>query len=313
MRKSTLIILCILSAVFFTGALFDFLLTRDFLEIEQENVREAEKTENRSSYIPNFDHIVLIVMENRSYNEVVGNKNAPYANKLTEQNGFAANYYAVTHPSLPNYIALLGGDTYGIKNNCIHCFVSKTNLIDQLEHAHKTWKAYFESLPSACFLGSEYPYTRKYNSFVYFTDIVKNQKRCHKIVPLTDLAKDLKNTTTTPNFLWIAPNLCHDTHYCRVGAGDKWLAGQVPKILASPAFQKQNSLLIITWDEAERRGRNHIPTIFIGRSVKKDFKSEKFYNHYSLLHTIETSWGIPPISKLTRKSAVMSDFFIGNN
>lgn len=312
MKKTKLkLYIFIVIVLLLIGGILDYFATKEHLETERENELLVEITENTSTNVPKFEHIVLIVMENRSYEEIVGNKNAPYVNTLIEKNGLATNYYAITHPSLPNYIALLGGSTFGITKNCTHCFIKKTNLIDQLETAHVSWKAYFESLPSPCFLGSSYPYTRKYNSFVYFSDIIKNQKRCNRIVPYSQLSKDVKNPSILPDFIWISPNLCNDTHYCKVKSGDKWLSREVPKILSSPLFYGQSSLLIITWDEAEKKsGLNHIATIFIGRNVKKGYKSEKYYNHYSLLHTIESSWGIPPISSVVKKSSVMSDFFI---
>lgn len=275
-----------------------------------ENILLAQMTQNTSTYVPKFEHIVLIVMENRSYEEIVGSKNAPFANTLIKEGGLATNYYAITHPSLPNYIALLGGSTFGINKNCMNCFIKKTNLIDQLEKAHITWKAYFESMPGPCFLGSTYPYTRKYNSFVYFTDIIKNKNRCNNIVPYSQLSKDIKNSSTLPDFIWISPNLCSDTHYCPVTTGDKWLAREVPKILNSPIFREQNSLLIITWDEAEKKSsKNHVATIFVGPMVKNNYESDKYYNHYSLLRTIEASWGISPMNALLKKTAPMSDFF----
>ncbi|MFI5265555.1 MAG: alkaline phosphatase family protein, partial [Candidatus Levyibacteriota bacterium] len=164
------VFLLVLIGLLVIGVILDYFTTQAHVKTEIENEVMAALTQNSSTHIPKFEHIVLIVMENRSYEEIVGNKNAPYVNKLIGQGGLATNYYAITHPSLPNYVALLGGSTFGIKKDCMSCFIKKTNLIDQLEKAHVTWKAYFESLPRSCFLGSVYPYTRKYNSFVYFTD-----------------------------------------------------------------------------------------------------------------------------------------------
>lgn len=305
--------LFIIIVLIFSGFVINFFLTKNDIDVELQNEQEASKTKNSSSFIPSFEHIVIIVMENRSYEEIVNNKNAPYTNKLIKTGALATNYYAITHPSLPNYIALLGGSTFGTKKNCLRCLIHKTNLIDQLENHKISWRAYFESLPKSCFLESSYPYTRKYNPFVYFTDIIKNPKRCNNLVAYSQFSKDLKKPASKlPDFIWISPNLCHDTHYCQVQSGDKWLSQEVPKILRSSLFNKQNALLIITWDEAERRGRNHIATIFIGKTVRKGYRSNQYYNHYSLLHTIESAWKIPPINKNVKKNTVMSDFFINN-
>lgn len=299
----------LLLSLLFLGISLDIASTLRQRQTETENQLETVKTDNTKNKIPTFDHIFIIVMENRSYEEVVGNSNAPFVNNLIKNGALAQNYYAIAHPSLPNYIALLSGGTYGITSDCTNCIISKTNLIDQLENNHKTWKAYFESLPKSGFLGSQYPYTKKYNSFVYFSDIIKNRKRCQKVVPYSNLKKDLSNSNTTPDFVWISPNLCHDTHYCPVNTGDKWLSKQIPLILTSPAFQNGNSLLIITWDEAERKGKNHVAAIFVGNDVKIGFVSKTYYNHYSLLHTIEASWNMPSMTKNGSKSAIMSDLF----
>ncbi len=259
--------------------------------------------------VPYFDHIVLIVMENKSYEEIVNNKNAPYINSLIKQYSQAKNYYSIRHPSLPNYIALISGSTYGMTTNCTTCLISKKNLIDQMENSHKTWKAYFESLPSPCFLGKLYPYTPKFNSFINFKDIVANNIRCHDIVPYAELQNDIKYVSSTPDFIWISPNLCHDMHFCGIDKGDSWLAREIPIILNSESFREQNSLLILTWDEAERYGKNHVLTVFAGRLVKNNYTSSHPYNHYSLLRTIEKSWNLPPLTDIVKNSVPMSDLF----
>ncbi len=253
--------------------------------------------------------IVIIMMENKSYNEIIGNTNAPYINSLIHTYSFAANYFAVAHPSLPNYIALIGGSTFGIKKDCTDCFINSTNLVDQLEKAHKTWRAYMESIPSSCFMGSSGQYAQKHNPFIYFDDIRNNKNRCKNIVPYAQLFSDFQSLSTTPNFVWITPNLCNDMHNCSVSTGDTWLAKNVSDILNSPAFTKQNSLLVITWDEGEDLGNNKIPTLFIGHSVKKRFVSHTIYTHYSLLHTIENEWNLPSLTVNASQSAVISDVF----
>ncbi|MCL5797303.1 MAG: alkaline phosphatase family protein [Patescibacteria group bacterium] len=302
----------IISTLIFAALIINLKLSTDtFSDLAGES--KVDKLQETTATIPHFDHIVLIVMENKSYDEIVGSKNAPFINNLIKSGSLAGNYYAISHPSLPNYLAILGGSTFGITTDCVNCFISKTNLIDQLEKANKTWKAYFESLPNSCFLKSSYPYTRKYNSFVYFYDIFRNIKRCDKIVPYASLSNDLANPQNAPDFIWISPNLCNDMHYCGVDKGDKWLSIQIHKILNSPMFDDQNSLLILTWDEAETSGKNHITTIFIGKDVKKNYLSQTYYNHYSLLHTIEKAWNIPPLTVQTQKSPVMSEFFVTEN
>lgn len=255
------------------------------------------------------DHVVVIVMENKSYSDIVGSKNAPYINTLIQKYSFANNYHAVSHPSLPNYIAILGGNTFGITSDCTDCHINSSNLVNQLEQAHKTWKAYMESMPSACFIGNAYPYDQKHNPFIYFDNIRNNQNRCRSIVPYTEISSDFKSIQTTPDFAWITPNMCSDMHDCSVAKGDAWLAKQIPLILQSPAFTNQKSLLVLTWDEGEGSGSNQIPTILIGNSVKQGFISHTPYTHYSLLHTIENIWGLAPLTINTQNSPIINDIF----
>ena len=261
---------------------------------------------NQSSYF----HIAIIVMENRSLQNITGNINALFINSLIKQGTLLSNYSAVTHPSLPNYLAILGGDTFGITSDCQTCFISANNLVDQLENYHKTWKAYMESMPANCFLGSTNLYAQKHNPFIYFNDIRENKNRCNNVVPLDNLKTDLSAEKTTPDFIWITPNICNDMHDCSTLQGDKWLSKEVPLILNSPAFTTRKSLLIITWDEAEGSDSNKVPTIIMGTGIKHGLTAGSPYNHYSLLHTIEKLWGMPPINSNAKKSAIINEILL---
>src|SRR5262249_44878386 len=121
---------------------------------------------------PAFDHIFTILMENHSYNEIIGNTNqAPHINQLVSQHGVASNYFALTHPSLPNYLAITGASTFGITSDCTTCFVNAPNIaVDRVETSGRTWKTYQESMPSACFVGDASPYVQKHNPFIYYND-----------------------------------------------------------------------------------------------------------------------------------------------
>src|SRR3982074_2673620 len=107
----------------------------------------------QTAQLPSFSHVFLIVMENHESSRVLGNTSAPYINWLAEQNSLATQYYAVSHPSLPNYLALRVGDTFGLNDDCTNCFFNRTSLPDQIEASGRTWRAYQENMPSACFLG----------------------------------------------------------------------------------------------------------------------------------------------------------------
>src|SRR3989440_6368175 len=187
--------------------------------------------------VPAFNHIFTIVMENHSYGQIIGSGSAPYINSLAARYGLATNYFAVTHPSLPNYLALTGGSTFGITSDCTTCFVSAPNIaVDRVEASGRTWKAYMESMPGPCFVGDSYPYMQKHDPFFYYDDIRTNPAECAKVVPYASLSSDLASAATTPNFVWVTPNMCDDTHDCPVATGDQWLSQNIPLILSSPAF-----------------------------------------------------------------------------
>ena len=260
--------------------------------------------------VPAFNHIFTIVMENHSYGQIIGSGSAPYINSLAAKYGLATNYFAVAHPSLPNYLALTGGSTFGITSDCTTCFVSAPNIAkDRVEASGRSWKAYMESMPRPCFVGDSYPYMQKHDPFIYFNDIRINATECNKVVPYSTLATDLKSAGTTPNYAWITPNMCNDMHDCSVSTGDTWLKNNVPAILNSAAFTTQNSLLMITWDEDNGSSGNHVATLVIAKSVPAGFRSSVRYTHYSLLRTVESAWGLSPLTGNDGGASPMSDFF----
>lgn len=298
-----IIIVSFIGIVIYQGASVTHLYTLP----KNESIQTSTQRSVLGSQNTDVQHIVIITMENKSYEDIVGNDDAPYINALLHNYSFANNYVAVSHPSLPNYLALIGGSTYGITSDCINCTVAAPNLVDQLESIHKSWKAYMESMPSNCFIGSSGDYAQKHDPFIYFDDIRSNPNRCNNIVPLTQLESDLAVTTTTPNFIWISPNLCNDMHNCSVATGDTWLSQEVPRILSSLAFVTQRSLLVITWDEGEGSNGNQVPTILAGNAVKKAYVSHTAYSHYSLLHTIEKIWHVSSLTQNVARSHDMSD------
>ncbi len=166
------------------------------------------------SPVPGSGTVFLVVMENKEYGQIVGSNDAPFINQLAQQYTLVEDAFAITHPSLPNYLALLAGDTFGISSDCTTCFVSGPNLVDSLEARGRSWKAYMEDMPGPCFTGAAVGgYALKHNPFLYFQDIRNNPERCQRVVPLTQLDQDLASGSV-PDFAWITPNLTHDMHVC---------------------------------------------------------------------------------------------------
>lgn len=271
----------------------------------------APKTAQVASSSQPVKHIFLIVDENKTAGTILGNSAAPYLNQLAKQYAVATNYQAVAHPSLPNYLALTSGSTDGITTDCnppsAGCIVNVPNIANEIQSSGRTWKEYAESMPSACYMNNAGNYATKHNPFEYYANIVNSTTYCQAhVVPFTQLSVDLNSAATTPNYAFITPNLCNDMHNCPVSTGDAWLQSTVPTILNSPAFRSSPSLLIITWDEGYS-GDNHILTIFAGSAAKKSYSSSAAYTHYSVLHTIETLWGLKPLTANDAAAPVMSD------
>ena len=260
--------------------------------------------------IPAFDYIFVVIMENHSFAQIIGSLDAPFINSLAASYGLAASYTSITHPSLPNYLALTGGSTFGITTDCTDCFQNAPNLaVDRLVPAGRTWRAYMESMPSPAYVGDAYPYMQKHDPFVYYDDIRTDSAQFANVVPYTQLAKDLATVETTPAFGWITPNMINDMHDGTVAQGDNWLSAAVPAILASDAFTTRRSLLLIVWDENDYEPGNQVAALVIAQGVPAGFKSQVPYDHYSLLRTIETAWGLAPLTANDAAATVMSDFF----
>jgi hypothetical protein len=269
-----------------------------------------------SGRTPAFSHVFLIVMENREYGDVIGNGAAPYINTLAQAYGLATAYYAISHPSLPNYLSLLGGDTFGVTSDCTDCFVPNANLVDALESGHKTWRAYMEGMPSACYVGDAYPYMQKHDPFIYFDNIRTNAGRCANVVPLSNLSNDLANGQVR-DFSWITPDMCHDMHDCTTQAGDAWLSTFVPTILASRAW-KNGGALFITWDEGTTSdgccggaAGGHVVTVVLSPLGKAGYRSSIPHDHYDLLRTIADGLGVAAPGRAAQGTP-MSEYFTGS-
>jgi phosphatidylinositol-3-phosphatase len=264
--------------------------------------------------VPNFAHIVIVIFENKEFGTVIGNPQMPYFNQLAQENTLLTQHYAITHPSLPDYLALIGGDTFGVTTDCENCFVNAQSLPDLIESSGRTWKTYQEDMPTPCFLGSRGNYAQKHNPFIYFDPIRTNQQRCqNSVVPLTQLDADIA-AGTLPNFIFITPNECNDAHSCDVKTADVWLGQFNQKLIPALDATQQPYLLILTWDEgqgnhsccglpAEAGGR--VATVLISPQAKNGFQDDTPYTHYSLLKTIAASWTLPFLGHAADESNVL--------
>lgn len=268
---------------------------------------------NKSSTQTTIAHIFIIMDENQPATNIVGDTSyAPYLNSLISTAGLATNYSSVTHPSLPNYLAITSGSVDGTNTDCnpptAGCIVNVNNIASEIAASGRTWKEYAESMPQNCYMLNSGKYVTKHNPFIYYQNIESNSSYCNShVVPFTNLATDLKTASTTPNFAFITPNICNDMHSCPISIGDSWLSKNVPMILNSPAFTTQRSLLFITWDEGYL-SNNKVAAIVAGSAAKSHYSSANPYSHYSILHTIEYLWHLKPMTKNDSSAPLMTNF-----
>src|SRR2546426_1807346 len=229
--------------------------------------------------IPANQHVFVIVMENTSLASAL---RAPSILSLAAKYTLATNYHAVASPSLPNYLALTSGSTWGITDDGYHS-LPPGGLGAQLTTAGVTWRAYMEGLTSAGCMRSPYPYALKHNPFAYYGGSCPEN-----VVALDALDADLVHDT--PRFVWITPGLCHDGHDCALAEAGPWLDGLVARIVASPAWRDHGALFIV-WDEGD--GRSSVVPLIVATPDQQGLRVDGSYDHYSLLAAVEDLLGLP--------------------
>jgi phosphatidylinositol-3-phosphatase len=268
-------------------------------------------------------HVIIIVMENEGYGSVIGSPSAPYENQLASRYALAGNYFAASHPSLPNYLALVAGDTLGVASDCppAQCPLSDTTITTLLDARGLSWKEYAESMASNCSQSDSQDglYATRHVPFVYFQSITGNSGSgatsayCDAhVVPFTQFSKDLASSDL-PSYSFITPNLCDDAHSCSLSTGDQWLSTVVPGIIGSSSFS--STALFIVYDEGSNNagfGPNsggQVACILVSPFARPGYVSQVQYSHYSLLATVETIFGTGSLGRNDATANVMSDMF----
>ncbi|MEZ0112276.1 hypothetical protein ABH920_006295 [Catenulispora sp. EB89] len=245
--------------------------------------------------VPKYDHVVLVMEENHSYGEIIGDTaDAPYINNTLAAGGaLFTQSFAIEHPSEPNYLDLFSGTNQGITGDQCPVAIDKPNEGAQLLAAGDTWDSYSEGLPStgstACTSGN---YASKHNPWVNFQEAPStsaNHIPASSNQPFTNFPSSA-NFASLPTVSWVIPNLQDDMHDGTIAQGDTFLHSNLDAY--AQWAKTHNSLLIVTWDEDDSSQSNQIPTIFYGAGVKTGQYSETI-NHYSVLRTIEDMYGLP--------------------
>lgn len=285
-----------------------------------------------------LSHIYYIMMENQGFDDVIGHENAnyvldaPFITSLAFKYGLMTLSFGTTHPSLPNYLSLVGGSYYGIQDDNSSCYAvpkqtacdtaTGLNIVDSLEARNMTWLDMQQSMPKAGYLGPQFPtnpngpthYAQKHNPFLYYKDIATNSARLKKVVPLTipALQAVLASPMTAPNFMFLVPDECHDMHGtsdCPSGdslimEGDKYVEQLVTTIMKSQSWGR-GSAIILAWDENDYssnigccgsvypHGGGHNPVMVITPNYKHPIEIATPSNHYNELRSIEDALGLP--------------------
>src|SRR5437016_10217019 len=244
---------------------------------------------------------------------------APYLSTLAQTYGFNTHYTGISHPSEPNYVALFGGSTLGISSDGNCCFqLNAPNLVDRLEAAGLTWKAFAEDASGSGTCSFMPPREGDHYPFIDFSDM-KTSARCANMLtttsPLDPEFVGALNGATLPNYVWLTPNDTDNMHSSSVAVGDAYLATLVPLILSSRMFTTQKAALFIVFDE----GHDFCPTgnsssdcvvaAWAGPAVKKAYSSTTSYNHYSYLSTLEAEWNLSSLTPNDASATPMTEFF----
>ncbi len=246
------------------------------------------------------NHIVIVIEENKSYEEIIGNPAAPYINSLAKTGMLFTRSYAVAHPSQPNYLALFSGDTHGVVDDRCPLSLPGANLASELSRKGLSFRMYSESMPSIGYLGCvSGNYYRKHNPAANWqgTNVSPDMN-----VPLLTFHWNYSNL---PTVSMVVPNQLNDMHdgepFQAISRGDKWLQENIDPFVKWAA--NNSSLLILTWDEDDDTSDNHIATIFLGPMVRQGTYDAPI-DHYTILRAISDMFGLRPLSKAAMKQPI---------
>ena len=248
--------------------------------------------------VPAFRHVILVVFENHSQGRVLDYPGSPFE-RLADRYALLDRYDGVAHPSLPNYLALTAGSTFGLHRDCTLCVFHARNLGTSLDDRGLSWKMYVEHLPLYLSQGTHITGPEKARlPFLYFADLQANGQALRSTVPLGTFFDDLRENQL-PSFSLVIPDLCHDMHSCSIAEGDRWLNSFMRPLLEPGALHR--SVVFLTFDESRwrdrRGGGGRVAAVVVGPVVRPHSVSNAPLDHYSLLRTIEDSWGLPRLGR----------------
>jgi len=244
--------------------------------------------------IPRPAHTIVIIEENKTFAQIVGNGSAPFINALAKRGALFTNAHGVTHPSLPNYLALFSGRTNDNGDGCPATGISPEapNLASELLSKHLTFTGYAEALPATgsavCSAGT---YARKHAPWVAFSNVPPVDAKSFVALPAYNLL---------PTVAFVIPDVDDDMHDGTIAAGDQWLRSHLASLVAWA--DSHDSLVVLTWDEGYDAA-DSIPTMFYGPMVKPGRYAERI-DHYNVLRTLEDAYRLRPTGEAAKVAPV---------
>jgi hypothetical protein len=248
---------------------------------------------------PKIQHVVWLLMENQDYGSIVGSGSAGYINSLANTYGLATNYSAISHPSLPNYIALTSGSDQGITDDSDPSShpLNVPSIFSQLPGgASRSLEA---NMSSSCAKGDSGQYAVRHNPEAYYTNLGQD---CSTYDVSFGSAPDL-----SARFTFVTPNLIDDMHDGSIADGDNFLKSYVPALMATPQYQAGNTAIFIVWDENSGSSGNRVPCIVISPYTHAVTDTTP-YTHYSLLRSTEELLGLPLLGNAASASSMAGKF-----
>jgi acid phosphatase len=257
---------------------------------------------------------MVIMMENSSYGDIVGNSSAPYFNSLAQGYVNVTQSYAVAHPSLPNYLEMTSASTWGVTDDGTPQSdpAGSPNLMSELDAAGLTWAGFMESMPSCGYTGGDTGgtdsagnalYQQHHNPFVYYSSIASEVGR---VCPLGNMIGSL-NSAAPPDFVFVSPNMMDDWHDGSVSQGDNWLSQEVPAIQATNWY-KQGGTIIVTTDEGNSSDNSGIaggnggqlPTVVVSQALQGHGAYGTPVDQAGIVGSMEQLWGLPLVNDAAR-------------
>jgi phosphatidylinositol-3-phosphatase len=278
---------------------------------------------------PAVTKILVIVMENRGFDQVIGSARAPTITAASAACGLATDYHGIQYPSLPNYVNLVSGTAPPViagdgvnGRDCLPvapCVSLDPSVFDQLTAAGQTWTTYAESMPTNCSRANALPYVARHNPATYFAGLSQRADCLANDVPMGTptagrLADDLA-AGTLPTFSLVVPNVCNDGHDAcggrdPVAEQDAFTATWLPAIVDGPDYQAGRLAVVLTWDTDAHDEANRVATVVLSPSTPAGTVSATPFDHHSLLRSIEDLAGLPPLAGAAAATSMLTDFHL---